>query len=286
MEYDESNVSERQKKIAQKCINCVMDGFQLEKPPSYVIKGLNPNEEITKLEYQKLKENEMEIKKIEKDIKFARNYANNFVKVVFEFNNNLKRLIYMSEIMKTTKYFTAHHMWSGVLDFPITNSFIFGRVSNKERHGGGNYYFAPFEKLKDELLNNFEKVEENIPDLFPYKIIESNPFIQILSDIKFTFDVKESLRKMPKKIKSNKTTTPLVDKLNQQKELIKVMKKIPHFTATQGGVVKFVSKIDVSTIFIPYKEVTYFHIDQFTYSPKKHCRAIYSLLNVLEKLNL
>ena len=31
MEYDESNVSEIQKKIAQKCINCVMDGFQLEK---------------------------------------------------------------------------------------------------------------------------------------------------------------------------------------------------------------------------------------------------------------
>ena len=62
------------------------------------------------------------------------------------------------------------------------------------------------------------------------------------------------------------------------------MKKFPHFGATEYGLTKFVSEIDVSTICIPYKEVTYFHIDQFVSSPKKHCRAIYSLINVLEEL--
>jgi ribosomal protein L9 len=61
------------------------------------------------------------------------------------------------------------------------------------------------------------------------------------------------------------------------------LKKIPHFGTTEYLFYKFVSKIDVSTLFIPYKEVTYFHIDQFGFPPKKEFRAIITLLNELEK---
>ena len=58
-----------------------------------------------------------------------------------------------------------------------------------------------------------------------------------------------------------------------------------HFGPVEYGMTRFVSDIDVSTICIPYKEVTYFQIDQFVYPPKKHCRAIYSLINVLKELS-
>lgn len=286
MRFDESSVSEIHQKMAQRSIKCVMDGFQLEKPPDYVIEGLNINEEIANLEQQKLKKSEKEIKKIEKEIRAIQNSANEIVKVIFEFNTNLKKLIYMRNRMQTTKYLTTRHIWSGVLDFPITSSFIFGRVCKKKRHGGGDYYFAPFEKLKHELVDRLERLNESVPDLFPYKIIESNQFIEILSGIKSTDESIDILRSMPKIIKKNAITTPLVDKLNQHNELINIMKNIPHFGTIKTAVELYVSEIDVSTVFIPYRKVTYFNIDQFAYHPKKHSRAIYSLLKALEELNL
>jgi len=261
-----------------------MDGFRLEIPPNYIIKGLNPNEEITKLEYQKLEKNEKEIKKIDREIKFTQNYARNFVKVIFEFNNRLKKLIYMSDLMKITKFIIPRHLWCGVLDFHIPSPIIFGRVCNRKRHKGGKYYFAPFETLKYELVDRFERLEEKGPEIFPYEIIESNLFLELIRYVKYSLETKEDLKQTARIIKSNNKTTSFVNILNQQKELIKIMKKIPHFGAIEYSLTKFVSEIDVSTICIPYKEVTYFHIDQFVHSPKKNCSAIYSLLNVLEEL--
>jgi ERCC4-related helicase len=68
------------------------------------------------------------------------------------------------------------------------------------------------------------------------------------------------------------------------------MKKIPHFGTTLNRdqmpsfVLKHVSEIDVSTVFIPYKEVSYFQIEQFSYPSMQHCRAIRTLLNYLEEI--
>ena len=76
MKYDENTVSKHQQKLAQRFIDSVLDGTQLERPPKYVIKGLNPNEEIAKLEFQKFEKNEKEIKKIDKRIKSIQNYVN------------------------------------------------------------------------------------------------------------------------------------------------------------------------------------------------------------------
>ncbi|MGB5912207.1 MAG: hypothetical protein WBH31_13520 [Promethearchaeia archaeon] len=285
MSYNENTVTKIQQKNAQKAIDSVMDGFQLEKPPSYIIKGFNSNEEIAKLEYQKFGKNEREIKKLNKEIKFIQGYAQNFVKVVFEFNDYfLKKMVYMSDIMKTSKFFTPRYIWTGVLDFPIPSSFIFGRVCKTRKHGGGKYYFAPFDTLKHEIVGRFEKFEKLTPDFFPHEIIEFGLFIDLFGLMKFTSETMDLLSMMPRKIKYNRKTTALVDYLNQKKDLINNMQKIPHFGTTYGVMSKFVSEIDVSTIFFPYKDVTYFQIDQFSYPPKKHCRAINSLLNCLEEI--
>ena len=284
MQFDEKSVSERQQKLGQKCIDCVIDGFQLDKPPKNIIKGLNPNEEIAKLEFQKLTVNEREIKKIEKEIRFIQNYINSFIKVTFELEENPKKLIYMSDLLKTSKSSVPRHIWAGVLDFPIPSPTIFGRVCRIKRHKGGKYYFASLGNLKYDLVDRFERLEEKLPDLFPYKIIESNLLIELIGTLKYVTEVKQNLKKMRDIMKTYKQDISFAYDLNQKKELIKSMKKIPHFGTVQYGLTRLVSAIDVSTILIPFGEVTFFHIDQIVDPPKKHCRAIFSLINALEEL--
>ncbi|MHA2281732.1 MAG: hypothetical protein ACXAC5_12870 [Promethearchaeota archaeon] len=285
MQYDEKSVSESQQKLAQKCIDCVIDGFQLNNPPEYIIKGLNPDEEIAKLEFQKLKVNGKELKKIEREIKFTQNYIDNFIKVTFELEENPKKLIYMSDFLNTSKFPVLRHIWVGVLDFPIPSPTIFGRVCRIKRHKGGKYYFASLGNLKYELVDRLERLEEKLPDLFPYKIIESNLLIDLIGSLKYVSEVKQNLRHMREIVKMYKQDVSFAYDLNQKKELIKSMKTIPHFGTVQYGLMKLVSDTDVSTILIPYKEVTYFHIDQIGYPKKKQCRSIFSLINALEEYN-
>lgn len=78
----------------------------------------------------------------------------------------------------------------------------------------------------------------------------------------------------------------MVNTLNQQKNLIKNLKTIKHIGTTEwmgysGKIVRFLSEIDVSTVFFPYKNVTYFHVEQFVKTPKNQYGAIVSLLNFL-----
>lgn len=292
MEFDENTVSKAQQKLAQRFIDSVLKGSQLEHSPKYVIMGLNSNEEIAKLEFQKFEKNEKEIKKIDKQISNIQLYVRNFVKVVFEFENNPKKLICMSDKLEIPKalFPVPRYIYSGVLNFPITSSFLFGRVAKSSKHGGGDYYFASLENVKSKIIDTLEKLEEKAPYLFPYEIIGSNPFIDLLGTFKFVKEVKNQLKYIPKVAETTLTTTQLVDILNKQKELIKVLKKIAHFGTTDwislsGGTLRFMSEVDVSTIFIPYKEVTYFHIDHFVKSPKKEFKAIDALLQTLEQLN-
>jgi len=327
MSFNENTVTKVQQKNAQKAIRSVMNGFRLENPPSYVIKGFDINEEIAKLEYKKFGKNGREIKKIDREIKSIKSYSQNFVKVIFEFNDYfLKKMVYMTdlrggyvnyekEVISNTPYpfqwvdmdpsvfshtiksvesphtpsITPCYVWTGVLDFPIPSSFIFGRVCKKVKHGGGEYYFAPFKSAEFKIV--IAKLEKITPNFFPYEIIESSPFIDLFGSIKHTVEAKEPLRiKMQRYTKYNRNTSPLVNRLNQKKDLIKNMKKIPHFGTTLNRdqmpsfVLKHVSEIDVSTVFIPYKEVSYFQIEQFSYPSMQHCRAIRTLLNYLEEI--
>ncbi|NVM37890.1 MAG: hypothetical protein HWN81_20020 [Candidatus Lokiarchaeota archaeon] len=285
MIYNENTVSKSQQRIAQRFIDSVLEGSQLEQPPNYVIRGLNSNEEIVKLEFQKFEKNEKEIKKIDREIKSLQNYLGNFAKVDFEFKENPKKLICMSDIRNTSNGTIPIYKWAGILDFPIASSFIFGRVAKSEKHGGGNYYFAPIENLKSKITDALEKLEEKVPDLIPSKIIEFIPFMELMGSFKFVIEVRDQLKKKSNVIKTDMTTTNLVDTLNEQTELIKTLKKIAHFGTTEWFNVRFVSEVDVSTLFIPYKEATYFHIHQFVDTPKKEFSAINALLLSLEQLN-
>ena len=282
--YNENTVSKLQKKYAQKFIDSVLAGSQLEHPPKYVVKGLNSDEEIAKLEFQKLEKDEKAIKKIDKEIKFTRSYVNEFVKVIFEFEYNPRKLVCSKDQFKTTKTLPIpRYIFCGVLDFPITNPFLFGRVAKSPKHGGGDYYFASLENLSTEFNDTIEKFEEKIPDLFPFDVIDANIFLDYLGSFKF---VREIVDQLKQESKLTTSSSDLVNTLNQQKSLIKNLKKITHIGTTEwmgysARPVRFISEVDVSTVFIPYKNVTYFHVDQFVKTPKTQYEAIVSLINFL-----
>lgn len=292
MKYDQNTVLKSQHKLAQKFINSVMAGSQLGLPPKYTIMGLNSDEEVAKLEFEKFDKNEKEIKKIDKEIKFTKNYVRDYVKVIFEFENNPKKLICMSDKLNMKKAFPIpRYMYCGVLDFPVECSFLYGRVAKSSKHGGGVYQFAPLVQKKINFIENLEKLEEKAPYLFPYNVVESNPFIDIFGSYKLLEEVRDQLKQVLKVENSDLNPPTLINALNHEKDLIKSLKSIAHFGTTEwigssANRVRFVSQVDVSTIFIPYKDVTYFHIDHFVNSPKKEYRAIDTLIQSLERLNV
>lgn len=292
MKFDQNTVLKSQQKLAQKFINSVLEGTQLIHPPKYMIMGLNSDEEIAKLEFEKFDKNEKEIKKIDKDIKFIQNYVRDFVKVTFDFENNPKKLICMSDKLEMKKSFPIpRYLYCGVLDFSVSCPFLFGRVAKSVKHGGGDYYFAPFGKQKIDFIESLKKMEEKAPFMFPYNIIEFNPFIKAFGNFKFIEQVRDWLKHGLHMVTSDPKSNSLINTLNHEKDLIKSLKNIAHFGTTEwigysASRVRFVSEVDVSTIFIPYKNVTYFHIDHFVKSPKKEFKAIYSLINYLEGLKV
>ncbi|MFX1326483.1 MAG: hypothetical protein ACFE8N_16145, partial [Promethearchaeota archaeon] len=139
-------------------------------------------------------------------IKEIRDFTEFFIKVNFEFDDELKKLIYISDIwhvidkksfnnavnlvqmipmFRHPKFMVPYHKWCGVLDFPIEYPILFGRVCNREMHGGGHYHFGPFEKLKNKFFYEIERLENKYPNLFPYKIIESAFFLDLIQKVKY-----------------------------------------------------------------------------------------------------
>ncbi|MFX1478190.1 MAG: hypothetical protein ACFFCI_08655 [Promethearchaeota archaeon] len=318
MVYDNNYLSKSQQEKAQRIIECVIDGFQLETPPKHSIMGFNPYEEITKLDEQKFERGKKEIKisslfplnlsiksksnqnrQIDKEIELTRKgekiiLRSNFIKVIFEFDDGLKKLVFMNKLNRNIPL----HIWCGVLDFSIKHPIIFGRESKYE------YHFGPFEELKSELYEQLETIEDKFPQLFPYKIIESDPIIDLLQIEKNSDKTMDDLRRMIVYNVKKKEDSPLalINSLNHQNQLIRLMKKIPHkdlikdvYETDIGNIIytdgiakywkiqsEFISRY-VSTICIPYKDVTYFLIDQYKYPSKKQCRAIFSLINALKE---
>lgn len=283
MKFNENTFSRHQRKVAQKFIDAVLEGSQLEHPPRYELTRINFDEEIAKLEFQKFEKNEKEIKKINRMIKDLQFGAKYYTKVIFESNENPKKLICRDD--RDPIGFIPRYLWFGVLDFPITSSFLFGRVAKTEKSGGGKLYFAPFDSHKSEIYNNLEQLEEKSPELFPYDVIGSKRFIKLIEDFKSSKKARNLLRQMREDTKSGEMTSTFVDNLNQKDDLIKLMKKIPHYGRLTYMNMRLVSEIDVSTFFMAYKGVTYFHIEHYVVYPKtKHFRAIMALLLSLEQL--
>lgn len=278
-----------QRKSHNKIIKAVTKYFKLDHPPPYTFLGLNPSKYVEELEQSKEGKTPKEIKKIDKKIKQVIGQAADNDKFIFDFDEILKRLVITGGQIPTNGLFgrATYDRWTALLDLSVFDSFIFGRVCNKPKHGSGTYCFAPinFPTSKLEMIIN-ERSQLVGSDEALLNLIQSDRLIKILDDIRYTKQALDQLRTMRLLIKDKELTgIEFIDNLNQNKNLVKKMKSVGHFGAAQYGITKHVSDIDVSTVCLPIKGATFVQLVNFEiYGHKKSLKGLFSLVEALREI--
>ncbi len=283
MRYSDQALTEQQKKNSDKIINILMKGFDLVTPPDTNIKGLYFYEDILQLEMEREGKDPKEVKRINKKIKNLEFAFGDKIKVTFNFDNHLYKLVFMNQTMPTRRYSIPQYLWTGILDFPIKESFIFGRVAKRQRHGGGKFVFAPLDISVFRDIVNIDQVIEKIA-LVSEDVVDANPFIELLDKIRFSKQCFDQMKLMLEKIKSKQGTgNALVDDFNGDKDLLSAVSSIRHFGHAVDLNIKFQSEVDVSIICFPSGGRTFLQVCTFSFGNKKTCSAIKILAKTLER---
>lgn len=273
----------------------------------YKPSGFNFMNDIEELKNKKPGNDKRTLEKIERKIKKSNNRTAKDVKIVFNFKTYLKKLVYYYEFLLTTGGGHYQHIWSGILNFPVSQGFLFGRATRWSKSGIGKYCFAPFnheflidfikkwiESYKanlDDIKSHFDKFEL-LKDFFSERVeeeqelynsmeynIELEPFISVLNKFRYSIEA-VSFMKKGRKLISQSPVKSLHNKLNEDSQLIKVLKKITHF----GNLFTAVSSCDISLFCFPYESETIFQVCDF--STKHTITAINELLKRLIDLQM
>ncbi|MFX1273851.1 MAG: hypothetical protein ACFFBP_20835 [Promethearchaeota archaeon] len=283
LEFDNEFLTESQDDLAQKVIKSYISGFEIENPPEHVIYGLNFSKAIEELEGLKADKSKKELKKINKEINHIRAIYEDKIKIVFNNNGNILKLIYRNIRIPLKISYGIVSTWTGVLNFRIPIPFIYGRACSWERHKGGDYFFAPLLERENSLEILINKIVEKLPDSSLKDIIEMNFIIDMLLKYCLSVETTSQLGSCRETLNAyGILDQPFVNNLNDNKKLRQAMKGILHFGAVDMGIFKFKSKNDVSTIFYPYKDLTVFQVSNYLSDFKKTCTAIKNLVNYLQ----
>jgi len=281
--HDSTSLSKGQEKVVQKLVDLVIKGLKLNKIPKYKVFGLS----IAELE--------------RKD----KHFYERDIKIVFNLENHLKKLVYNFETRPTKKFYVEQNIWTGTLDFTIPQAFLFGRVAPQMQHGGGTYCFAPFynkilefESFEEEWIFMRSVIEryiktEMVKEFFAEEIkefdrlydsieniIENYYVIAFLNQFRFSSNAVTFMKEGHDKFKST-TNEFFISQLNGDLKLIKLLKKISHFGISNTYSFKFASECDISIIFFPYRGKTVFQVCDF----KSHNKNTIPAMNALiEKL--
>ncbi|MFX1345805.1 MAG: hypothetical protein ACFFAI_11915 [Promethearchaeota archaeon] len=280
-----TSLSKEQEKEAQKLVDLVVKGLKLNKEPRYKSFGLNHAE----LERR------------------GKHFYDRDIKLVFNLENHIKRLVYNFEIKPTSKFYAEQHLWTGVLEVSIPQGFLFGRVATQIQHGGGTYCFAPFnhdilkiEGFKEEWLEMRRIIEEYtktemVKDFFSEEIKEFNNLydsientienyfvIATLNQFRFSSKAITFMKEGYDKFKSRTALDDLfISQLNEDLKLIKLLKKISHFGNSSIYSFKFISECDISIIFFPHQYKTIFQVCDFKSQNKSTFPALNALITKL-----
>jgi len=283
--HDSTSLSNRQTRVANKLVDLVVKGLKLNKIPKFKIFGLN----------------------IAEPERGSKHYYDREIKLVFNLENHLKKLVYNFETKPTSKFYAEQHLWTGVLEVPIPQGFLFGRVAKQMQHGGGTYCFVPFnheilriESFKKEWLEMRRIIEkytktEMVKEFFSEEIkafnalydsientIESYFVIAFLNQFRFSSNAIKFMKEGYDNFKSNTASNNLfISQLNDDPKLIKLLKKISHFGNSSIYSFKFISDCDVSIIFFPYMDKTIFQICDFESQNKNTIPAMNALIGKL-----
>jgi len=278
-----------QRQIHEKIIKAVTKQLGLDHPPHYTFLGLNPSKYVEELEQSKEGKTPKEIKEIDKKIQHVQDVAATNDKLIFDLNGRINRLVVTSGYVPTTGLFgsASYTKWTALLDFSVSDQFIFGRVCKKARHGSGTYCFAPVNFPITELEKVIEERARNEGmDKTLLNIIQTDSLIKLLDDTRHTKECFDQLRTMRQLLEEKQLTgMPLIDNLNQNKTLIKKMESVGHFGAVQQGLSKFVSDADVSTVYMPLKAASLLHLVSFEiFGHKKSLEGLYALVTALRAI--
>jgi len=294
LSFDENYISKAQKKTADMVIKAVKKNLKFGSSTNTVL-GLNPWKNI---EIDEVRKSDDEIKNIKK-------YADFYVKVIFDFDETLKKLIFIST-SKTQEYHNAlYHLWMGILDFPISDQIIFGRASTLSQHGSGTYGFGfldlPMPDLQGRLI---QLTPENVTQ-FLNAITQADNHMELLENIQNNTQAREQMRTMHLLMKNKEQRgIEIIDKLNLNKDLIKLMKSVGHFGSSKLRIFMVSRMISLSEIPLTAGEADYYSkrggIRLFSELPdlleskaremeealKQSDRDVFSILNIKPKADV
>lgn len=235
MAFDPNYLSKPQKKVAQHAIKSVEKNLKFGKPTSSIL-GLNPYYGVQELEEADGVEIKFESKELENEIKLIRTYADQYVKVVFKFEETLKELVLLSTTHPHEQYNALHYLWSGVIDFPISDQFVFGRIAPNlvPSFRTGTYCFVPFEIVVPEIQEQLDRVirDTHVED-FLDSITKGDGHSIIFNKLRDNWELLERMRGMPKQIETRASMgNEVIDEFNKNPSLRKILSHIGHLGST------------------------------------------------------
>lgn len=213
-----------------------------------------------------------------------------YVMVAFYFNHFLNKIVYSEDVYTLRNLVISKIMYTGVIDLSIPAPFMFGRVTNKVRHGGGRYVFANLEPVIDGIYAYISDVKKRKPDINPFSLVEDSSFITFLSLLSkfeaFRAPMKEAWYLQKKKML---TGNEYIDILNGDPQLVGSLKKIwPYGNCgvQQGNrVITCLSDVDITVVCFPFENKTVFQVIEAQGRTKRTFIGINALVNYLVRLH-
>ncbi|NHI93881.1 MAG: hypothetical protein EAX96_15440 [Candidatus Lokiarchaeota archaeon] len=232
------------------------------------------------------------IKKKTRKLKY---YFDNQMKIIAKTNyENITQLVLSTYIPPSTME-VVENIWTFFYPRKLETGFIWGRYSNKSKHGGGDLFFAPIDFniidfLKDKgqgivsesYINGLENLEEN-------ELLASTDYsiCNLITKIRHSKLIKEELEAFKEKEKLESTGFELIDKLDANKELNLTFKKclVTFGNKTLMNKASFQSKIDINLLAFNYKSGAIIQVSTFHSKIHHLTKVIMKLIMTLNEIN-
>ncbi|MHA1785846.1 MAG: hypothetical protein ACTSVY_04250 [Candidatus Helarchaeota archaeon] len=215
----------------------------------------------------------------------------NQVKVILKTNiENVKQLIFTVHVPPSTIKI-AELNWTFFYPRPLESNVIWGRYSKKEKHGGGDYYFAPttfdlaaFFNEQDNGLVSGDLLNE-ILNLDANELLSSNKYsiCSLLARIRRSTRIKNEFKSFHEKRLQEVTDYPFIDGLNSNKKLMKMFltRLITYGNKVIRNRASFKSSIDINLLAFNYKSGAIVQLSSFASTPYLSMEALLLLIETL-----
>jgi len=247
-----------------------------------------PEEEEKELKEKNLKD---EVTKKKRKVKF---HIDNQVKAVIKTNyENIKQFVFTSFIPPSTVEI-IENIYTFYYPKPLEIGFLWGRYIKEEKHGGGEFYFAPttlnlMALIKergndintDDLINKLEKL--NGDDLLASTIYS---VCDLITRIRHSNRIKDEFSSFKRKFDEGFMDYTLMEKLNSQEQLSKTLSQevITFGEKSIINVANFKSKTDIAIMGFNYKSGCIIQLANYTNRIIRTMIVIKKLVEILNSL--